>query len=70
MASQLGPISEPLVVPMSTQVYVGLAVTAHNTGLVDGATFDQVGVTSAITSGYVAIDAGGGPSERSRSMQM
>ena len=34
-------------VPMTTQVYVGLALTAHSSGVVDTATFDQVQVLTS-----------------------
>jgi hypothetical protein len=50
-----------VVVPMSTQVYVGLCLTAHNDGAINESTFDYVNVIQARTRGYVAIEAGGGP---------
>jgi regulation of enolase protein 1 (concanavalin A-like superfamily) len=46
-------------ISMPTNVYVGLAVTAHNNTALTTATFDQVAVTSQAVSGNVAIDAGG-----------
>jgi hypothetical protein len=49
------------VIPMSTQIYAGLAVTSRNTGLLNTSTFNGVQVTSATKSGYLAIEAGGGP---------
>ncbi len=45
---------------MSTQVYVGLAVTAHDNFTLNASTFDYVNLTQATASGYIAIDAGGG----------
>jgi hypothetical protein len=50
-----------VTIPMSTQIYVGLAVTSHNTSELNESTFDSVSVTSATTSGYFAVEAGGGP---------
>ncbi len=50
-----------IVVPMSTQVYVGLSLTAHNDAAVNTSTFSNVQVTTARSRGYVAIEAGGGP---------
>jgi len=47
-------------IPISTQVYVGLAVTAHNDGYVNLSTFSNVSLTQAIPRGYTAIAAGGG----------
>jgi hypothetical protein len=47
-------------ISMPTDVYVGLAVTAHNNSLVTTATFDQVAVTTQTVWGNVAIDGGGG----------
>jgi hypothetical protein len=45
---------------MSTQVYVGLALSATNDGVINQSTFDYVRTTQATPSGYVAIAAGGG----------
>jgi len=50
-----------IVIPMSTQIYVGLAVCAHNDGVVNESTFDHVSLSQSIARGYVAIEAGGGP---------
>jgi len=38
-------IGAPVTIPMATTAYVGLDVTAHNTGLINTATFDNVSVT-------------------------
>jgi regulation of enolase protein 1 (concanavalin A-like superfamily) len=51
-----------IVIPMSTQIYVGLAVCAHNGGALNGSTFDHLSVNQSISRGYLAIQAGGGPS--------
>src|SRR5262249_36728038 len=48
------------VVPMSTQVYVGLAVSARKNSVLNQSTFDYVSVTQAIATGYLGIAAGGG----------
>jgi hypothetical protein len=50
-----------ITIPMSTSIYVGLANSAHNAYALNTSTFDRVNVTSATTSGYLAIEAGGGP---------
>jgi hypothetical protein len=47
-------------VGMSTDVYVGLAVTAHNKATLTTATFDQVAITSQTVVGDRAINCGGG----------
>jgi hypothetical protein len=49
------------VIPMSTQIYVGLAVSSNDTSTLNKSTFNHVTVTSATRSGYLAIEAGGGP---------
>ena len=49
-----------LSVPMSTQIYVGLAVTSHNSGVLNQSTFDYVRVSQATTNGIVSVDSGGG----------
>jgi regulation of enolase protein 1 (concanavalin A-like superfamily) len=46
-------------IPMSTDVYIGLAVTAQNNTATTTATFDQMAVTTQAVSGNIAIDAGG-----------
>jgi hypothetical protein len=46
------------VIPMSVQVFVGLAVTAHNDSVINTSTFSNVGLTQAIPKGIVAIAAG------------
>jgi hypothetical protein len=48
-------------IPMSTQVYAGLAVTAGTNSAVNQATLDYVSTTQAISAGYLAVAAGGGP---------
>jgi hypothetical protein len=45
--------------PLSANVYVGLAVTAHNNSAVTTATFDKVAVTTQATYGNLAINSGG-----------
>jgi regulation of enolase protein 1 (concanavalin A-like superfamily) len=47
-------------IPMSTNVYVGLAVTSHNNSALTTATFDQVALTTQTVWGDVAINAGSG----------
>jgi regulation of enolase protein 1 (concanavalin A-like superfamily) len=47
-------------VPMSANVYVGLAATAQNNAAITTATFDQVALSTAVNFGDVAINAGGG----------
>jgi regulation of enolase protein 1 (concanavalin A-like superfamily) len=47
-------------VPMSTDVYVGIAATAQNNAAITTATFDQVALTSQVYFGNQAINAGGG----------
>jgi hypothetical protein len=54
--TQVGQVN----VLMSTQIYVGLALTAHNDGAINESTFDFVDVTQA-TPRMVAVDSGGGP---------
>jgi hypothetical protein len=49
------------VIPMSTQIYVGLAVSSYDTTSLNKSVFDRVSVTSATKNGYLAIEAGGGP---------
>jgi hypothetical protein len=49
-----------ITVPMSAQIYVGLALTAHNSAAVNESTFDFVSVVQA-TPHLTAIDSGGGP---------
>jgi len=51
-----------IVIPMSTQIYVGLAVCAHNDTAVNESTIDDVTVNQPVAQGYIAIAAGGGPS--------
>jgi Malectin domain len=46
----------------TADVYVGLAVTAHNAGLLTTATFDNVALTTQTLFGDRAINAGGGAS--------
>jgi hypothetical protein len=55
--SSLGSI----VVPMSTQIYVGFAVSSDDNSAVNQSIFESVSFTQSISQGYVAIDAGGGP---------
>lgn len=50
-----------IVVPMSTQIYVGFAVSSDDNSAVNETTFDSVSFSQSIPQGYVAIDAGGGP---------
>jgi hypothetical protein len=47
-------------IPMSSNVYIGLAVDAGNNSATTTATIDQVTVTTQATYGDQAIDAGGG----------
>jgi hypothetical protein len=47
-------------VPMSTDVYVGLAATAQNNAAIATATFDQVALNSQVYFGDQAINGGGG----------
>jgi hypothetical protein len=49
-----------IFIPFSTDVYVGLAVCAHNNAALATAVFDQVAVTTQSTYGDQAIDAGSG----------
>ena len=48
-----------ITVPMSTQIYVGLALTAHNNGAINESTFDYVRVSQAAPR-IIGIDSGGG----------
>ncbi len=50
-----------IIIPMSTQIYVGFAVSADDNSAVNESTFGSVGFSQSISQGYVAIDAGGGP---------
>jgi hypothetical protein len=47
-------------IPLSANVYLGLAVTAHNNSAVTPATFDEVAVTTQAIYGSQAINSGGG----------
>jgi hypothetical protein len=49
-----------IVIPMSTEIYVGLAVDAHDDSLINESTIDYVNVSQPLSHGYVAIDAGSG----------
>jgi len=50
-----------VTIPMSTQIDVGLALSGHNNGVLNQSTFDNVSATQATAKGYIAIEAGGGP---------
>jgi hypothetical protein len=47
-------------ISMSADVYIGLAVTAHNNAVLTTATIDHVAVTTQAIAGDQAINAGGG----------